>query len=82
MEKEVKMISIKELKERLKRKIDNLPEDKLNDVSQFMEFLEIGNIKGKLLTFAGSWNDIDDETFSELTNKLEERRRNNRAKFF
>ena len=76
------MISIKELKERLKRKIDNLSEDKLNDVSQFMEFLEIGNNKGKLLTFAGSWNDIDDETFSELTNKLEDRRRNNRTRFF
>lgn len=82
MEKEVKMISIKELKERLKRKIDNLSEDKLNDVSQFMEFLEIGNNNEKLLTFAGSWNDIDDETFSELTNKLEDRRRNNRTRFF
>lgn len=75
------MISIKELKERLKRRIDNLSEDKLNDVSQFLESLE-GNNKGKLLTFAGSWNDLDDETFSELTNKLEDRRKNNRTRFF
>lgn len=76
------MISIKELKERLKRRIDNLSEDKLNDVSQFMESLEIGNNKGKLLSFAGSWNDIDDETFNELTKNLEDRRKNNRTRFF
>lgn len=76
------MISIKELKERLKRRIDNLSEDNLNDVSQFLESLERGNNKGKLLTFAGSWNDLDDETFSELTNRLEDRRKNNRTRFF
>lgn len=76
------MISIKELKERLKRRIDNLAEDKLNDVSQYLESLEIGNNKGKLLTFAGSWNDLDDETFNELTNQLEDRRKNNRTRFF
>jgi len=76
------MISIKELKERLKRRIDNLAEDKLNDVSQYLESLEIGNNKGKLLTFAGSWNDLGDETFNELTNQLEDRRKNNRTRFF
>ena len=76
------MISIKELKERLKRRIDSLAEDKLNDVSQYLESLEIGNNQGKLLTFAGSWNDLDDETFNELTNQLEDRRKNNRTRFF
>ncbi|MDQ3392731.1 MAG: hypothetical protein M3512_01250 [Bacteroidota bacterium] len=76
------MISVKELKERIKRRIDNLSEDKLNDVSQFLESLEIVNKKGKILTFAGSWNDLDDETFSELTYKLEDRRKNNRTRFF
>lgn len=81
-EKEVIMISNKELKESLKRRIDNLSEDKLNDVSHFMESLEIGNNKGKLLSFAGSWSDMDDETFNELTNRLEDRRKNNRTRFF
>ncbi|MFN6945723.1 MAG: hypothetical protein ACK4ND_12320 [Cytophagaceae bacterium] len=79
--KEVIMISIKELKERLKRRIDNLSEDKLNDVSHFIESLEIGNNKGKLLSFAGSWNDMEDETFNELTNRLEYRRKNNRTRY-
>lgn len=76
------MISIRELKERLKRRIDTLSEDKLNDVSQFLESLEIGNNKGKLLSFAGSWIDMDDEVFNELTKKLENRRKNNRTRFF
>lgn len=76
------MISIKELKERLKKRIDNLSEDKLNDVSQFLESLEIENNKGKLLSFAGSWNDLDDETFNELTKNSENRRKNNRTRFF
>lgn len=76
------MISIKELKERLKKRIDNLSEDKLNDVSQFLESLEIENKKGKLLSFAGTWNDLDDETFNELTKNSENRRKNNRTRFF
>jgi len=76
------MMSINELKERLKRKIDNLSEDKLNDVSLFMESLDTGNNKGKLLYFAGSWNDMDDETFNDLTQNLNDRRKNNRTRFF
>ena len=75
------MLSIKELKERLKSRIDTLSEDKLNDVSQFLESLETGSNKGNLLSFAGSWNDIDDETFNEFTKNLEDRRKNDRTRF-
>ena len=76
------MLSVKELKERLKRRIDNLSEDKLNDLSLFLESQEIGKDKGKLLSFAGSWNDMDDETFDELTKNLKDRRKSNRSRFF
>jgi len=76
------MMSINELKERLKRKIDTLSEDKLNDFSLFMESLDTGNNNGKLLSFAGSWDDMDDVTFNDLTRNLKDRRKNNRTRFF
>jgi len=70
------MMSIRELKERLKKRIDSLSEDKLNDVSNFMESIEKRNQKGKLLSFAGSWKDLEDEIFNDLSRDLEDRRKN------
>ena len=57
------------LKERLKWRIENLSEDKLNHVSNFLESIEIGPDKDKILSYAGSWNDMDEETFNELTKR-------------
>jgi hypothetical protein len=76
------MINVQELKDRLKKRIDALPEEKLKTVSRFLESVEGGLSKAKLLSFAGSWTDLDEDTFKELTTNLEARRKNNRAKFF
>ncbi|HET8837622.1 MAG TPA: hypothetical protein VFM82_01350 [Flavobacteriaceae bacterium] len=75
------MITIQKIKERLKRKIDNLPEDKLGRVSIFLESLEIGTNKEKILSFAGSWKAMNDEVFEEIVD-LESRRKSNRTRFF
>lgn len=74
------MINIQELKERIKRKIDVLSEDKLNDVSQYLETIEIGSGKKNILSFAGSLNDLDDEVYNDLTENLEARRKNTRSR--
>lgn len=70
-----------DLKEKLKQRIDRLPEEKLNDVSRFIESLEKENNKTKVLSFAGSWSDMDDDTFNELINVIN-RRKNSRTRFF
>ncbi|MBT0810136.1 hypothetical protein KIH41_02425 [Litoribacter ruber] len=75
-------MSNNELKDKLKRRIDHLSEDKLHDVSQFLESLEKRNNKGKILSFAGCWSDLEDDIFNELTRDLEGRRKNNRTRFF
>ncbi len=76
------MINIEKIKESLKQRIDNLSENKLNDVSLFLKSLETENNKAKILSFAGIWNNIDDEVFNELTQNLEDRRKNKRTSFF
>ncbi|WP_439483840.1 hypothetical protein [Cyclobacterium plantarum] len=75
------MISAKQLKERLKERIDGLSEAKLRDMEAFMESLESKPKKEDLLSFAGVWNDLDEETFNEFTNNLGERRKTNRVRF-
>lgn len=75
-------MTIKQLKERLIKRIENLSPEKLQDLSKFMESLETENNKMKVLTFAGSWADLDEETFDGLTENLENRRKSNRTRFF
>lgn len=71
-----------QLKQRLIKRIENLSPEKLQDLSRFLESLETENKKLKVLTFAGSWADLDGEAFDELTNNLENRRKSNRTRFF
>lgn len=75
-------MTTKQLKERLIKRIENLSPEKLQDLSRFLESLETENNKMKVLTFAGSWADLDGQTFDELTNNLENRRKSNRTRFF
>ncbi|WP_143156011.1 hypothetical protein [Cyclobacterium lianum] len=65
----------------MKERIDGLSEAKLRDMEKFMESLDSGSKKGDLLSFAGSWQALDDETFKEFTIGLENRRKTNRVKF-
>lgn len=75
-------MTTKQLKERLIKKIEGLSPEKLQDLSRFLESLETENNKLKVLTFAGSWSDLDGDTFDELTNNLENRRKSTRTRFF
>ena len=75
-------MTTKQLKERLIKRIENLSPEKLKDLSRFLESLETENNKIKVLTFAGSWANLDGETFEELTEKLKNRRKSNRTRFF
>jgi len=56
-------------------KMDNIPNNQLQKVLAYVE--KIGNLsekKQKILSFAGSWKDIDDNLFSDLTENLHQNR--------
>ena len=62
------------------KKIQRFPHEKLKELNEFVSKLEGRNRKkSKVLSYAGTWEDIDESTFEELTkNLISRRQRNNR----
>ena len=57
------------------RRIQRIPSNKLNELSQLITKLELtSSNKEKKLSFAGAWANIDSETFNNLTENLIEKR--------
>ncbi len=69
------------LKDRIIKRINKLPNDKLDSVDEFLKSLE-SNEFADVLSFAGTWKDLNDEKIQELTKGLRKRRSldQNRAK--
>ena len=61
------------LKDRIIKRIIKLPNDKLDSVDEFLESLE-SNKSADVLSFAGTWKDLNDEKIQELTKGLLKRR--------
>ena len=56
-------------------KMDNIPNNQLEKVLSYVEKIENLSIKKqKILSYAGSWKDIDDDLFSDLTENLHRNR--------
>lgn len=56
-------------------KIAHISGHQLKDVLDFVEKIEqMNDQKKQILSFAGSWKDMDDDIFSELTDELPEMR--------
>ena len=63
------------------RKINRIPTDKLKELDEFVSKLEEDmNPKSKTLTYAGAWQDIDENLFNDLTNNLISNRQRNRSR--
>jgi hypothetical protein len=75
------MITDTQRRNQILRRISRIPKDKLKELEDFLTKLE-KNIskKSKTLSFAGSWQDIDDSVFEYLTNNLMSNRQNNRRR--
>lgn len=61
------------------RKIQQLSTDKLNEINNLLN--KIGNqfkSKEKTLTLAGTWKELDNDLFIDLTEKLHDNRANDR----
>ncbi|WP_194975702.1 hypothetical protein [Aquiflexum lacus] len=75
------MISETQRRKRLAKKIQEVSTDKLVEIERFVLSLEASLDKSKeILSFAGSWKNIDDELFFDLTENLPLRREKNKRR--
>lgn len=65
------------IKNKIIKRLNEIPESKLDSVFHYIDSLgEKEKKKNEILSFAGSWVDIDPELFDTLTGKLFKERRN------
>ncbi len=67
------------LRTKLLSEINLIPEEKLEELYNFIHYLRVGveASKGtpeKIMQFAGSWDDMSDETFADLNEEIIARR--------
>ena len=75
------MITDTQRRTQILRKVNRIPVDKLKELDDFVSKLEGGVVrKSKILSFAGSWKNIDDAVFNALTNDLISHRQRNRRR--
>jgi len=73
------MESQSRLRNSLIRKIERLSKRKLQELSDFLSGIEREmNSKNETLKLAGSWKDLDDELFRDLTANLHQHRSKDR----
>jgi hypothetical protein len=69
------------MRKRLIKKIQQIPEDKLQKIDVFLEELDdsIGK-KEVIISYAGAWKDLDNSILEEFTEGLKTRRESNRGR--
>ena len=74
------MMTETQIRSQLIRRIQRIPSNKLIELNELVSKLEqTSSKKDKNLSFAGAWENIDLETFDNLTvNLIENRQRNKR----
>ena len=71
-----------QIRQQIFRKIRRIPLEKLNDLNDYLsKFEQTSGISSKTLSFAGSWNNIDESVFDELTESLISNRNKNTRRF-
>ena len=76
------MITDNQIRNQIVRRIQKIPSDKLKELQKFVDELE-NNTKKKTraLSYAGSWNDINESVFKNLTLDLIQNRQKNKRRF-
>jgi len=76
------MITDKQRKNQILRRIQKLPPDKLKELHEFMDQLEQETPKKrKVLSYAGAWSDMNESAFNDLTKNLISSRQKNKRRF-
>jgi len=75
------MMTNTQIRNQILRKIQRIPADRLKELEVFVSKLEeTTNKKDKNLSFAGAWENIDDNLFNEFTENLLDRRLRNKRR--
>jgi hypothetical protein len=76
------MITETQIRSQLIRRIQRIPSSKLNELSELVTKIELtASKKDKNLSFAGSWTNIDSDTFNNLTENLINNRQRNKRRY-
>lgn len=71
-----------QIRQQIFRKIRRIPSNKLNDLNEYLNKLEQTTDKSsKILSYAGSWNNIEESAFNEFTDHLITNRNKNSRRF-
>lgn len=71
-----------QIRSQLIRRIQRMPSNKLNELSELVAKLELtSSNKDKNLSFAGAWTNIDSDTFNSLTENLVENRQSIKRRY-
>ncbi len=71
-----------QIRSQLIRRIQRIPSNKLNELSELVAKLELtSSNKDKNLSFAGAWTNIDLDTFNSLTENLVENRQSIKRRY-
>jgi hypothetical protein len=69
-------------RQQILRKIYRVPPDKLDEIEKFLSNIDKDTPpKSKNLSYAGSWENIDESVFEDLTKNLINNRERNRRRF-
>jgi hypothetical protein len=76
------MITESQIRNQIVRRIQKIPSGKLKKLQKFVDELE-NNTKKKTrtLSYAGSWNDINESVYKNLTTDLIQNRQKNKRRF-
>jgi hypothetical protein len=73
------MLKDKEIRKRIIKRLEKIPDERLNTVWQLVKEIETKNKKkAEILKYAGCWKDIDQEILNDLTFNLEKIRNQDR----
>jgi len=66
------------IRNQILKRIERIPGEQLSKLNKYLKKLESRQAKtNKILSYAGVWNDLDEDTLSEFTEKLTARRQEN-----
>jgi hypothetical protein len=71
-----------QIRNRILREIQRMPSAKLFELQKFVEKLKKHtNVKSRILSFAGAWNNIEESVLKDLTENLTSNRKKNSRRF-
>ncbi len=74
------MLTETQIRSQLLRRIQKIPSNRLNELNELVSRIEqTSTSKDKIMSYAGAWENLDSNTFEDLTeNLLVNRQRNKR----